>query len=222
MALPLALVCLYSPGMAEIQQYGKLWSGIFLTGPLSSNQVIQYYLDSQLRLSSRSETFDQAVTNAALGYQYSSKFTLWLGGSWVTTNDPIEDVNHEYRIWQQVTGQGFSIKAFDVSTRTRLEERKDTDEPQLALRLRQKITLTKLLKSFKNNSLVGAEEIFFNLNNPEWITNKVVDQNRISLGIAMPLSKQTVVEWGYINQLLFRNPNEMYHGLYINLRINTL
>ena len=222
LALPLALASFCCPSLAETQQNGKFWSGIFLTGPLTGSQVLQYYLDTQLRLVSRSDTFDQAVANAALGYQYSSKFSFWLGGSWVSTNDPIEDVAHEYRLWQQISSQGFSTKAFDIATRTRLEERRDTDEPQWALRLRQKITLTKPLKSFKNKSLVAAEEIFFNLTNPEWITNKVVDQNRISLGIAIPLSKQTILEWGYLNQLLFRNPNEMYHGLYINLRINTL
>lgn len=221
--LSLLVALHYCPAYAETQQNAKHWDGVFITGPLSEDQKLQYYMDGQLRFIKRSDIFDQTIGNLGIGYQSKADLSLWLGGTWVLTNDPIEGPEHEYRVWQQANWRALTQPRFTLDTRTRFEQRKDEDAEEWALRLRHKETMTVPISRFKGYSLVLADEIFFNINHPQWINNnQIIDQNRASIGIAIPASKKNTLEVGYLNQYLIRDPNQMYHILYINLRINSL
>lgn len=229
-ALSLLLFLFCYPAFGDdTQQNSKLWTSIVVGGPLAEDQTFQYYVESQARfIINRSDKFDTFASGGGIGYRYSPGLVLWLGNSWTTTNDLIEGPGHEYRNWQQMSWNAINNKSFDFSIRTRLEQRKDLDESPWAMRLRQKATLSVPLKKYKGYFFVTYDEVFFNLNHPSWVSDQTISQNRAFIGIAIPTSKRTSLEVGYLNQYLVGSnldlntrSDQMNHFLYLNLKIKT-
>ena len=218
----LMLFLCYSAFGDDVQQNSKLWTSLIVGGPLTEDQTFEYYVESQARfVENRDDKFDQVAGGGGIGYRYTPNLAFWFGDSWTTTNDPIEGPNHENRIWQQVSWNAINNDSFNISTRTRLEQRKDLNEPEWAARLRQQVTLRVPIKKLKQGYFfVTYDEIFFNLNHPQWVSGQTVSQNRGFIGIAIPTSKRTSLEVGYLNQFLFgNNSDQMNHFLYLSLRI---
>jgi hypothetical protein len=126
----------------------------------------------------------------------------------------------EYRLWEQVLWEAISNNYYKLTSRSRLEERKNSADSQIANRFREKIILKFPVTTLTEYYLVLAEEIFFQLNQPTWVVNRIFSQNRASIGLQIPINKSMSYEAGYLNQYQYGNPNQMSNVLYVNLALN--
>lgn len=209
----------FSTGLAnDLQQKAKLWTAIPWEGPLSQDQKFRYYVEPQLRFISRSESFDQGVLHLGLGMQSQPHLSLWLGGTYSDTHHVDKPDSKQYRLWQQIEWEALNCTILEINTRTRLEERFEKHEAGTSLRLRQKVELNFPLVQ-KQLAWVLSDELFFNVNHPSWVNNQVIDQNRAFIGISFPVSQNTHLKTGYLNQYMLRNPDQMNHVLNFSLEV---
>lgn len=205
---------------SNVEHHTKLWTRMAVTGPFTSNPKVLYYFDSQLDFEDDKYKFEQAHVSAGVGYKALPTVYLYLVNSYVVSERHNGVINQEYRLWQQADWRLNNSSCCHVVSRTRFEESKNFDEPQIAVRLRQRILLRLPFTNWINHSLVFFDEVFFNLNRPQWITQKFFDQNRAFIGIGTQLSETAELDIGYINQYQFTTPRQMSNVLYINLNFS--
>jgi len=200
---------------ASTEQSTKLWTSVQKKGYISRDKW-GYLVQLHVRFGDDSPSFDSGIARLGLGYHSSKTLSFWVGYDFLSKQDVgTIKFSEEQRCWQQLSWEIPTLAPSQLIYRARLEERESTKGSGVAFRLRQKITLK------KGNSRMGgtvvpfvADEIFFNLNHPEWISSKTVDQNRLFVGLDIPLGKGRTLKIGYINQFEFRDVNRMNHIIY--------
>lgn len=198
----------------------RFWGNFNLNGSLFNSKKWQYDFNIQSRYNFSIGQYENTRSEGGIGYKSSKNISLWLGGTTILRHD---NRIEEYRPWQQVQWHILNSEQIRLSSRTRLEERKEPNFSEWAYRLRQRFSLSFPKKLPFNITPILANEIFFNLNNPQWInSNGSINQNRAFIGIEIPLHKNISFETGYLNQYEFRNEaNRLNHVLYVNLKIKT-
>lgn len=106
--------------------------------------------------------------------------------------------------------RGFQQYTFDDPTpygairlTTRLEERTVNIAEGVSLRARQQLQFTHDLSP--DWYVIGADEMFFNLNTVSWGPATGFDQNRLFLGIGYRLTQEIRGEVGYMNNYINRD-----------------
>lgn len=197
-------------------QKAKLWTAIDFKGSLTEN--IQYYLEPQLRLISRSPCFDEANMYVGLGYPATPKVTLWLGNMFITSHKVDNGNTQQYRIWEQISWDVLGNDFIQIDSRTRLEQRKQEHQASWALRVRERVSLSFPLNR-SGYFFVLYDEIFLNANHPSWVSNAFLSQNRAFAGFSIPVGKSTHLETGYLNQYVVGSPDQLNHVLSFVLRV---
>ncbi|KTC86750.1 hypothetical protein Lbru_0691 [Legionella brunensis] len=197
-----------------IQTVERVWSTLGLNTQIGK---FSYQLEPQLRVIDQPNLFDQFLTNFSGGYQFSPQWNIALGTTSVTTaqNPGFSPSTQEMRLWQQVTYTQKHFPGFMI--RSRIEERKRLDASAIGYRLRERITLKKKLTD--SLSLVGFEEFFININQPNWLPTQTVDQNRILISLDQAASKTLTVGAGYLYQYIFSNPRQASHVISLYAQI---
>ena len=218
----LILLLLPALGHAETKENTKSWNMAIITGPLSADKRIKYYLQPQINFIDDKYKIHNVLGYVGLGYQLDTYKIAWLmnGYSWGKTASG--NIHRIDIIRQQLNWNMSEAGLQHVSSITRLEERKDLGQPMWNVRLRQQIQLRLPFESWPGHAFVTYDEIFINLNHPAWIhSSTFVEQNRIFIGIGTTLSTEAELDIGYINQYQFRNPHdEMSNVLQVRLSIN--
>jgi hypothetical protein len=152
------------------------------------------YFEIQPRIINDSDRVGPVLIRPAIGYNLRPNVSLWLGYAYIPTYNP--NRSDENRLFQQLLVTS-KYPRFDLINRTRLEERflPGADDP--SLRFRHFIRIFYPLDKTRKWSLVGQEEIFFNLNSATPNLQRGYDQNRIFAGVGYTLSKSTRFEIGY-------------------------
>lgn len=217
-------ILLLSPalGNAETKENTKSWNMAIITGPLSANKRIRYYLQPQLNFIDDKYKIHNLQGYVGLGYQLDTYKIAWLMNGYTWTKTSGGNIRRLDVIRQQLNWDMAEAGLQHLSSITRLEERKDLDEPMWNLRLRQQIQLRLPFESWPGHTFIVYDEIFINLNHPAWIhSSTFVDQNRIFIGIGTTLSSEAELDIGYINQYQFKNSHdEMSNVLQIRLSVN--
>lgn len=205
----------------DLQVHTKLWlTGTFI-GPLTEeNKKLKYYLDSRLRLIDDTYILDQDRVYAGLGYEVTPNFTPFICGAYIINESTSGVITHEYRIFEQFIWNMIHNSSLSLSNRTRLEERRDTNQSQWAYRLREQFTLKIPFKRWKKYSFLTFDEVFLNLNYPQWVDHRFFAENRAFVGIERTISKAWSFDVGYINQYQFSTPNKMSNGIYLAINMN--
>ena len=87
-----------------------------------------------------------------------------------------------------------------------------------SVRLRQRATLQTNNPIIRQLVPIFYDELFFNLNNVQWVDTETVNQNRAFLGFDIEF-KSFTLQIGYINQLQFKiSQTEMSHILWTALK----
>lgn len=205
----------------SLDQKFKFWAALQQAGE-NENGPLRYWLEAQGRFGDQPDLFEVGLLRMALGWPQQGAFSFWLGFDYlpelISENDDNTWTN-ERRLWQQVLWQG-SVKKIATSAHIRLEERAHAGESEIAFRSRQQIELVfNNMKFFDKFIPVVREEVFFNLNNADWVSSKFISQNRLFLGAN--IDTKTSYRWqvGYLNQTFFaNNVNDlMNHTLYVSL-----
>lgn len=197
------------------------WIKAVITGPASStNKKIKYYAEPELRLIDDRYLLDEAHMYLGLGYQFNKNLADYIGIAPVVSENLKGVSIHEARFWQQMDWKICDSKSINISTRSRLEERKDVSEAsRMAFRAREKISVTIPIYNLKTYDLAFSNESFFNINHPKWVSNKFYAENRAFIGIEKHISKKTYIDLGYLNQFLFRQQPERMNNA-ISLAFN--
>ena len=174
-----------------------------------------YALSFEARTNFKDSGDNQYLMSPSIGYTLSDRQDVWLGYDLFLTNKISID---EQRIWQQDQYAFVKNNKQTLTLRSRFEQRFSTDDDGVALRVRERLTW--VLNNFfaKKYSPEVYEEVFFNVNNPDWVSSKTLSQNRLFMGVSTPLNKKTALLVGYLNQVDY-NPDEATHQniIYISL-----
>lgn len=206
---------------ANSTSHNRAWGVATIMGPVTDNTAFRYYLEPQLRLINDNSVFNQLLILGGLGYQLNQNMTLFVGPGWIATKTTNSNLIYEKRLWQQLNWQILNNLNWNINSRTRLEERKREDNSSMALRFRQRIWMRLPLKKWPGYSFSCFDEVFFNLNHPEWTSPRTFEQNRAFIGFSRQLSKSTVLDLGYLNQRIYSVQNQLNHVLSLGLTVVT-
>jgi hypothetical protein len=225
------LAFIHAPGLCAADEDFYTWAGIEMTSgvpavhPLLRN--FRYKLFMQGRFGDDSSRFTQGLIRTGLGYAVSGKMTVWLGYDWVPTSRPLAlRPFNDHALWQQLSLQEhYSFGT--LASRTRFEQHffdipGSTDTAQF---FRQMFKLSSPLHPVSTKlSLVVWNEVFANLNSTDAGTRSGFNQNRAFAGIGYAVSKDKILEIGYMNQYINRphnpRPDQMLHVFSVTLLVN--
>lgn len=217
----LFFVIIPSLAYAVTDHYDKNWDTAIITGPLSNDKKIKYYIQPRLELIDNKYKFHSAFLFVGGGIQTQPNLIFWLMNSWTHTKRLNGSEENLYTLREQVNWDFFRNSTLSATSLTRVEERKNTVESTWLARFRENITLRLPFKHWENHSLVLFDEVFINLNHPNWInSNALIEQNRLFIGIGTQFSKAISLDAGYMNQALFKNTDEVNNVLYLALNMN--
>ena len=170
----------------------QLWT--LLTANKRFSNGVRLYGEIQPRVGNHFQDVTQLLIRPAVGYQVNPTVSLWMGYGWTPSISP-RYVN-EHRIFQQVLVEN-RYTNFDLTNRTRLEERFISGAGETAYRFRHQIRFYKPLDAQKRWGAVLSDELFIHLNTTPNGPQAGFDQNRPYIGIARQINKHTRVEAGY-------------------------
>ena len=200
-------LCISMQTANSTRTYSKDWAVVNIIGSISENSPFKYYLEPQLRLIDNRSVFNQFLFLGGLGYQFNPNLMFFVGPGWILIKPPTNNTHTEKRWWQQLNWRIVNDSNFSLQSRTRLEERQQSNQSQTAVRLRERLWLRIPFK-WHNYSLSTFNEFFFNLNHPQWTSPYLFEQNRAFIGIAKQLSKSTIMDLGYLHQSIYSHNHE--------------
>ena len=208
---------------ASTDSDNRLWLNTNISNENGADKTWLYLGEAELRFFGAGQTFDGGVVRGTGGYRVNENLSYWVGMDWVRTfkDETIADnVTYETRLWEQVKWTMGKNDHHSFASRTRLEQRMKHGNGQIALRLRERLKFEWPDAWRGKITPVVYDEVFFNLNRPDWIAPRTFDRNRLFLGGKIALSKRLDLEAGYLNQYRLRSPNnQMDNILYIELAI---
>lgn len=191
----------------------RIWSSLGFNGNYGK---FSYQLEPQLRINENPVQFHQFLTNLGGGYNFSSCWALWAGATQNLNRQNNGSYNRQFRFWEQIFYRQ-PIGPIGLILRNRFEQRKRLDYKHWNYRARERIILTKPLTATIN--LIGYDEVFFNLNRPEWVRSRWFDQNRVFIGLNQQASELLIFEVAYIHQLIFTTPTQLNHVVSLSAQI---
>ncbi|WP_213268439.1 DUF2490 domain-containing protein [Hyphomonas sp.] len=196
----IALTCAAAPAaMAENQ----VWTSIDLTaGPSADGQ-----LGPRLEINSRYEP-DGAPSRIELrpGVTYALRPGVELAGGyyWGHTNQSGPDRN-EHRLWQQASYDIARGGGFEVSGRTRMEQRYRESFDDTGARIRQRVTVSYKVPGTPF-TLSAGPEVYFELFKTDWGAETGLSEVRTKARIDWAVSETLELSLGYLNQ--FQNEQD--------------
>ncbi|RUR14872.1 DUF2490 domain-containing protein [Legionella septentrionalis] len=189
------LMLLFSSTLFAGKTFTGSWDGITLT--TDPHKPFFFYFQTEGRFYN-SYVRDELFTRSAIGYSASKKLSLWAGYDFFQSLHDSKEIVQG--VWQQGQYQLIDVEKLTFTWRSRLEERFATFGAGTALRLRNR-ALIQFNKLIQNKlSLIIYDEVFLNLNHPDWVSSKTLSQNRFFLGARFPVKENTSVVMGYINR----------------------
>ncbi len=152
-----------------------------------------------------------------LAFRLADGISVAGGYYWGHTNRPGPDRN-EHRLWQQIAYDLPGPGRFDISGRTRIEQRRREHFDQTGMRVRQRILLSWPLAG-TDLSLRAGPEVFVELSDTDWGARQGVSEMRTEAGLEWRVSETLALSFGYLNQAEFvrSGPDSMDHHVTIGL-----
>ena len=205
LVLSVALPQRVSAGSHDFQ----IWTPVYLT--VNFSDKIQGWYEAQPRFGDDASQVNQLLLRTALGYRVADHWSIWQGYAWTPNIEP--KFKTENRIYQQLLYiQKFP--AIKIMSRTRLEQRWIKDVSGTAVRFRTLLRGQVPLGDQGRWSIVGQDEIFFNLNSPTNGPDSGLDQNRLFVGINRVMNEHLNVDAGY----QFQSINTSESGIFNDKR----
>jgi hypothetical protein len=206
---------------AELADDFRIWGNVTARGNFGfidpAFKPLRWSTEVQPRTREEGEDMDQLLIRPGIGYAVTDHSSVWIGYAHVINFPAAGDNIHEDRFWQQYMWSGATpLGAF--TSRTRFEQRWQTNGNETGGRFRQMFKLSWPLPFYQPVSLVGWDEVFVNLNDTNWGARQGFDQNRGFAGIGYRVLPPVLVEIGYMNQYINKSTlDNMNHVLSLNL-----
>lgn len=202
---------------ADRLEDGGAWAQILAEGSLKfvdpSLEKGRVWLEGQSRWDDDWKHWYQGMARAAVGYSLSERATIWLGYTFL----PTQNIGKPY-IAQQDLWPGFRyVLPTDIGTfsfRT-LWESNFLRGDQVRQRPRQMIRFMRPFDFEPRLNLVLWDEVFVRVNSTPWGGESGFDQNRAFAGLGWTFSPTFRTELGYLNQYIddAKHENETMHHL---------
>ncbi len=207
-----------------LEQNEKLWLGINVEKPLTSDKRWMYLIFTQARLINQSPTWQTQLVEGAVGYNIlHATLRVWLGYRWALL-DPPNGFMQENRFWQQIIWTAERDNKNTVVLRSRLEESVYSRRSQPSFRLRERFLAEFWHRYFGVLNPLVYEELFFPLNKTSYTSHQLISQNRLFLGFNLRTASNAFWEIGYINQYQMHTPqnpqNAMSHVVSVTYIFN--
>ena len=143
--------CLYSISHLSfaLEQNEKYWFAFGTQQPLSKSPTWSYNVYGQLRFINDTHAFQLMIGEYWLGYRINSSYQLGGGVRW-SGNNPDNDFFQVVRVFEQLSWKAKQTPENNITFRTRLEALGQTNSNQIALRIREKVTV-EFLKAYFNS-----------------------------------------------------------------------
>ncbi|KTC65537.1 Protein of uncharacterised function (DUF2490) (plasmid) [Legionella adelaidensis] len=178
------------------QTFKGSWNAFTLTTPQKEHSVFFYYKVEARFFNDNQQ--DEFLTRPAFGYMVTKKLSLWLGYDLFQRMQNSARYTQAY--WQQLQTTLMQTSQLNLGFRNRIEARYNHLAPKTAFRDRARAFFTFNDAISKGISPVIYDEIFFNLNHPQWVSAKTISQNRYFAGIEWQLDKYTNLLVGYLER----------------------
>lgn len=211
--------CLIMKPVFSMVYHTKLWTSAIVLGSFSDNPKLKYYYEPQIRFIDDSYKFNQFLFLTGLGYQINPNMVLLAGPGWIITENTQGVTNNEFRIWEQLNWNILPNQSLSLISRTRLEQNQRINNAGVAVVLRERMWLRIPFKNWEGHSLSLFDEVFFNLTQPKWTTQRFFSQNRAFLGIGTQLSPSTILDVGYLNQYQLTSPIQLSNVLLVTFTV---
>ncbi len=169
------------------------------------------WLEGQMRWDGDWRHWYQGVARAALGYSLSDRATVWIGYSFVPTQNAGKPYLAQQDVWpgfRYVLPTEFGTFTF----RTMLESNFIRGD-QVRYQPRQMFRYLRPFDFEPRLSLIAWDEVFVRLNSTPWGGPAGFGQNRAFLGGGWSFDPALRVELGYMNQYIDSRPNQVMHNL---------
>ena len=206
---------------AELADDFRIWGNVTARGNFGfidpDLKRFRWWGEIQPRTREEGEDMDQLLIRPGIGYALTDHSTVWIGYAHVINFVVAGDNIHEDRFWQQYMWSG-ATPLGGFTSRTRFEQRWQTNGNETGGRFRQMFKLSWPIPVYPAVSLVGWDEVFIHLNDTNWGARQGFDQNRGFAGIGYRMLPPVLVEIGYMNQYINRSTlDSMNHILSLNL-----
>ena len=184
-----------------------VWTALFAQGELhaagSDSDRLKWWFDGHLRFLDDANGFNQSIVRPGVGWELTGQSTVWAGYGWIRTSALRGLEFDEHRIWQQWTWSE-GLGAWKVAHRSRFEQRFLETGDDVGLRFRQLFRVQHNLPAWRRMKMVFWDELFYNLNDPDWGARSGFNQNRAFVGLGYQPSPNCRwrVEIGYLNQVI--------------------
>jgi hypothetical protein len=206
---------------AEVADEFRIWGNVTARGNFGfinpDLKKFRWWLEAQPRTREEGEEMDQLLIRPGVGYALNEHSSLWIGYAHVFNFTAVGDNIHEDRFWQQYMWSGSTMLG-TFTSRTRFEQRWQSNGGDTGGRFRQMFRLSWPLPFHPAASLVGWDEVFVHLNDTNWGARQGFDQNRGFAGVGYRVAPPVLVEIGYMNQYINKATiDSMNHVLSLNL-----
>lgn len=211
-ALVLITVIASVPTSAQTVTDGRAWWNVTVQERSGTASPLRWQVEVQGRTRDGVDALDQLLIRPAVGYDITSRASVWLGYGYVPSFPASGDVITENRVWQQFSWNQPAGRAA-WALRSRLEQRDIEGNDAAAVRARQQIRLTRPLPGGRVSAILW-DEVFVHLNSTRR-TASGLDQNRVFGGVGIALGRTTRIEAGYMNQYIntLSGPARSHHIL---------
>lgn len=158
------------------------------------------WVEGQTRFDGNWEHWYQGMVRGALGYSLSDRATIWLGYTWL----PTQNQNKPYIAQQDFWPAFRYVLPTDIGTFTfrTMWESNFLRGNQIRERPRQMIKFVHPFEFEPRFSLVAWDEAFYRVNTTDWGGKSGFDQNRVFAGFGWNFNSHVRTEIGYMNQYL--------------------
>jgi hypothetical protein len=195
-----------------LQTSERLWVGAMVEKPLIPDRQWSYLIFTQLRYINQSQAWQSALLEGALGYYLTPRQSLWFGYRYSLLTPP-DGYRPENRLWQQMTWVAVMNDHNTVILRNRIEETKYAYQSQISVRLRERLLVEWWQHYFGALNPLVYDEVFFQLSKTNYTSSRLINQNRLFLGVNVRASTDHFWEVGYINQYLMRTPQQTQNSM---------
>lgn len=226
-ALGLAVfAALAGPASADdIAEDAGSWLQIVGEGSLKfidpSLEKARLWVEGQSRWDGDWNHWYQGMARVALGYSLSERATVWLGYTFLPTQNIGKPYIGQQDVWpafRYVLPTDFGTFMFRTMWETNFLLGPDVRE-----RPRQMIRFARPMEFEPRLSLVAWDEIFVRVNSTRWGGKSGFDQNRVFAGLGWTFDPDARVELGYLNQYIdnaTHTAETMHHLLMGSLFVN--